>query len=503
MNPRWERNSYQINSIEKSIERNKEKIKAIKQDETLTEDIKEAKILDTQYLINDLQKEIENLKKPFYELVKEAREDLKKLYLDVEDERPWAVAWSGGKDSTVVMGLVVSMLEELSKEQHVRKVYAVMSDTKMENPNLEKHMHDQVRLLNIHAEKKDLPIRAKIVSRETKNSYFYLVLGKGYFLPQNNGTGRWCTSQLKINPQNKALKEIDPSYIVIGTRLSESAKRKASIKKWRNDDNSRLNQKIGEHVSMKNSNTFMPIVDFTIDDVWEYLQKEGVSWSSTHSVRKLYRDATGECGFTSPKSTEAKASILESCGARFGCWSCPVILKDKSTEEMAKRGNEWMKPLSDWRLLQLKVMGDFKPEKPEGQKRKQRSKVLRLWEEIGREIKFITKSGHKIDGKRMIDKKTGEARDDWGTVTVEARKYLFDKLLETQGEVNKLRFQQGLEPLELISQEEIDIIKERWEEDKKIRPWLVTNVNKIPISRLEDLLKEGERRTELINNEVI
>jgi DNA sulfur modification protein DndC len=307
--------------------------------------VKKAKIADLQDMINDLEKEIENLKKPFEEVVKEARDDLRKLYLDNEDERPWVVAWSGGKDSTTVMGLIVSMLEELPKEQHVRKIYAIMSDTKMENPNLEEHMHEQVKLLNTYAKEKKLPIEAKIVSRPTDQSYFYLVLGKGYFLPQNNGRGRWCTQRLKISPQDKVLKKINPSYIIIGTRLSESAKRKASIKKWRNDEG--LNLKIGEHVSMKKSNTFMAIVDFTIDDVWEYLQKERLGWSSTHSVRKLYRDATGECGFTSPKRTEKKATILESCGARFGCWSCPVILKDKSTEEMAKRGNSWMKPLSE------------------------------------------------------------------------------------------------------------------------------------------------------------
>jgi DNA sulfur modification protein DndC len=146
-------------------------------------------------------------------------------------------------------------------------------------------------------------------------------------------------------------------------------------------------------------------------------------------------------------------------------------------------------------------MGDYKPEKPEGQKRKQRSKVLRLWEEIGREIKFITKSGHKMNGKRMVDKK-GNVRDDWGTLTVEARKYLFGKLMETKEQVNELRAKQGLKPLEIISQEEIDMIKARWEEDEKYRPWLITNVNKIPIEKIEELLAEGERKTELINNEI-
>lgn len=497
INPRWERNERDIKALERAIERSKAEIESLEKDEELSEKVKEAKILDLRDLTEDLMNEIRNLKKSFTEIVEEARNDLMELYYDEEDKRDWAVAWSGGKDSTVVMGLVVSMLEKIPEDRRKRKIHAVMSDTKMENPNLEGHMHEQVERLNEYAERNGLPISAKIVSRDLEQSYFYLVLGKGYFLPQNNGTGRWCTARLKIHPQNEELKRINPSFILMGTRLSESMKRKQSIKKWRKD--SSLNAKIGEHVNLKESNTFMPIVDFTIDDVWEYLQKEGTSWSSTHGVRTLYRDATGECGFTSPKRTEMKATVLESCGARFGCWTCPVILKDKSTEEMAKRGNDWMKPLSEWRFLQLKVMGDYKPDRPEGQRRKQRSKVLRTWEEVGREVKLITKSGHKMDGKRMLDRKTGEPRDDHGTVTVEARKYLFDKLLETQEEVNKLRIQSGLEPLELIGKEEQRMIKERWEEDAKERPWLLTNVNKIPFCKFEEWIREGERRTELIN----
>ena len=490
INPRWKGNEYMIGQLERSIENKREKLKSEESDE---------KRRDINEEIADLEREIENLKKPFEQLVAEAKEDLQKIYLDDSDKRDWAVAWSGGKDSTCVMGLVVKMLEELPEEKRTRRVYAVMSDTLMENPNLEEYMREQVYLLNKYAKEKDLPIEAKRVVRPNDQSYFYLVIGKGYFLPQNNGAGRWCTDRLKIQPQNKALEQIDPSFILMGVRLSESAKRKSSIKKWRGTDD-RVGTKIGEHVNLKKSNTFMPIVDFTIEDVWQYLQKERLGWSSTHKVRTLYREATGECGFTNPKKTEAKATVSESCGARFGCWNCPVILKDKSTEEMSK-ANPWMKPLLEWRMLQLKVMGDYKPDRPEGQRKKVRSKVLRVWERIGGEIKFVTKSGHKMDGKRMIDRKTGEIRDDQGTLTIEARKYLLESLLKTQEEVNELREEHGLAPISLISDEEIAMIHERWEEDRKERPWLITNVRGLPISRIDELVAEGERETDEITRQ--
>jgi len=96
-------------------------------------------------------------------------------------------------------------------------------------------------------------------------------------------------------------------------------------------------------------------------------------------------------------------------------------------------------------------------------------------------------------------RKPKEPRDDQGTVTIEARKWLFDKLIKAQGEVNKLRIQQGLQPLQLIEHDEIEMIKQRWEEDEKERPWLKTNVNNTSINRLDELLAEGEEFTRKVN----
>jgi DNA sulfur modification protein DndC len=187
---------------------------------------------------------------------------LMRMYTDAEDTRDWAVAWSGGKDSTAVMGIVTQMLESLPPDKRKRRIHAVMSDTKTENPELGAYMHDQVDKLNAYAKRKKLPVDATVVSRPVEQSYFVLTLGRGYFMPQNNGRGRWCTDRLKIQPQNEKLREINPSYILIGTRTSESAKRAQSIAKWS------INDRIGEHASLPETNTFMAIVDWTIDDVW-------------------------------------------------------------------------------------------------------------------------------------------------------------------------------------------------------------------------------------------
>lgn len=415
--------------------------------------------------------------KSFTQKLAEAQIDLLKLYIDDKDTRPWAVAWSGGKDSTAVMGILVNALESLPKEKRTRPVYAVMSDTKAENPELAAYMHDQVNKLNAYAYKRELPIEAEIVSRPIDKSYFVLTLGRGYFMPLNNGQGRWCTDRLKIQPSNDKLRDIDPSFILIGARLTESAKRKASIEKWTEDEE--VDNKIGMHSSLPNTKTFMPIVDFDIEDVWHYLAMNRLGWSTTAEVRRLYKEATGECGINNPKGVEAVAKDMEGCGARFGCWMCPVIMSDRSTEEMSKT-HEWMEPLGVWRTLQMKVYGNYKPNRPAGQKRKERSAVLRKWEAINEKINVITKCGFSRKGTRM--------KDGQGTFTLEARKYLFRELIEVQQLVNRLRGMESLEPLELISDEEVEKIKELWAEDERESPHVLTNAAGIPFENIHSLL---------------
>jgi DNA sulfur modification protein DndC len=394
------------------------------------------------------------------ELVLTTKAVIQKMYLDDSDTRDWAVAYSGGKDSTAVMGLVVSVMESLPLEKRWRRVHAVMSDTEMENPLVKEHMHKQARLINEYASKKELPLDVTVVSRETRESYMVKVLGMGYPLPMNNGKARWCTDRLKIKPQDKYLKAINPSFILTGVRKAESSQRANSIEKWS------ISEFIGNHVSLKKAHTFNPIVHWTVQDVWKFLEMEGISWGSTLSVRTIYRDATGECGFTNPEGTEKKG--WEACGARHGCWNCPVILKDRSTENMSEK-HTWLEPLTYWRTLQLKIYGNYK----------NRSKAGKA---IADKIKLITKCGYNRKGVRM--------EDGQGTLTLAARQFLFAELLETEKMVNRLRRMSNLDAVRLISDEEIKLIKEYWEEDLAKNPHVLSNQLGLDIKDLEDLIND-------------
>jgi DNA sulfur modification protein DndC len=390
------------------------------------------------------------------ELVTLTKAVIKKMYLDETDQRPWAVAFSGGKDSTAVMGLVVSVIESLDPEQRWRTIHGVMSDTIVENPLVEVHMLEQMDAINKYCQSCNLPISVTMVKRELKESYFVKVLGLGYPLPLNNGRGRWCTDRLKIVPQDKHLKEINPSYILTGVRSSESTMRAASIEKWS------ISEFIGNHVSLKDRHTFNPIVNWTIQDVWKFLELEGLAWGSTLSVRTIYKDATGECGFTNPEEVGKKS--VEVCGARHGCWLCPVVLKDRSTEKMSEK-HTWMEPLTEWRVLQLRLHG------AENHKRK-------AFKERNEKIKAITKAGYNRKGTKM--------EEGQGTLTVTAREYLAGCLLETQALVNRMRKLSNLEPLSLISDEEILLIKNLWLKDRIERPYLIGK----PLDEIMELIEE-------------
>jgi DNA sulfur modification protein DndC len=377
------------------------------------------------------------------ELVLATKAVIMEMYLDESDQRPWAVAFSGGKDSTAVMGLIVSVIESLAPEKRNREIHGVMSDTIVENPLVENHMLKQMDSINTYCQTKNLPISVTMVKRELKESYFVKTLGLGYPLPLNNGRGRWCTHRLKIQPQDKHLKEINPSYILTGVRKSESTSRAASIDKWH------ISEFIGNHVSLKDSHTFNPIVNWTISDVWKYLEMEGLPWGSTLSVRTIYKDATGECGFTNPEEVGKKS--VEVCGARHGCWLCPVVLKDRSTEKMSEK-HEWLEPLTEWRVTQLRVYG------ADNHSRK-------AFKDRNNEIKKVTKAGYNRKGLKM--------EEGQGTLTVNARKYLLNELLETESIVNRIRKLSNLEPITLVSTEEIELIKQLWELDIAEKPHLI------------------------------
>jgi DNA sulfur modification protein DndC len=273
-------------------------------------------------------------------IIQKTKKELLSLYQT--DDRPWVIAFSGGKDSTVLLQLVYEMLLE-NKTTVFKRVLVLCSDTGVESPNvfayLKRTLHNIIR----HSNKLALPLNVKIICPQPEESFWGMLIGKGY--PSPTRWFRWCTSRMKIRPARKIIEKIAKEHgsviLLLGTRLDESLARKNRM------ESREYNQKgLNPHHEIPNALVASPIADWTTDQIWEFLRiKNPPPWGGSHDdLRNLYSQATGgECHFILDLLTP-------SCGgSRFGCWTCTVVKEDVSMKGFISSGENWMLPLNEFR----------------------------------------------------------------------------------------------------------------------------------------------------------
>ncbi|GAB6150347.1 DNA phosphorothioation system sulfurtransferase DndC [Clostridium novyi] len=278
-------------------------------------------------------------------------EEMKMVYKN--DNRPWVIGYSGGKDSTTVVQLAFMMLESLSPEERHKNVYIVSSDTLIENPIVLGYLKLNSQLINDGAKAKGLPLYTHIVHPDYNNTYWTNIIGKGLPTPTSIRF-RWCTERLKIKPSNtfieNKVKENGEVVVLLGVRKSESIARGIRIKNREIEG-----YLLTPHVTLQNTYVYNPIVDLSTDDVWDILLDNNgkTPWNTNNQdLFKLYTGADGgECPFTVTNDKETP-----SCGnSRFGCWICTVVNKDKSLTGFIENGEEWLQPLLDFRTWILNI----------------------------------------------------------------------------------------------------------------------------------------------------
>ena len=346
------------------------------------------------------------------EKIRAAKRELRDEYLQPHD-KPWVIGFSGGKDSMLVAHLVVEALLSVPPDERKRRVYLISNNTLVESPVFEEHTD---RTLNDIADNIDalrIPLEVVRTTPLPDESFWVNILGKGY--PAPNRSFRWCTDRMKIRPTSRFIRELvshtGEAILLLGTRRAESSARAARIAKHELKTEGRFTP----HADHKGVWVYAPIVEFTTDEVWLTLLQSKPAWGGTyHHIITLYKNALGgECPFIVSKDD------APSCGsnsARFGCWTCTVVEKDNSIEALIAAGHQELLPLADFRN-RLKAVS----EDPE-----LRCKVRR----------------------------TGQP--GLGPLTFEARRMLLDELLAIQEETG----------MTLISDLEIRLIREQWEQDK-------------------------------------
>lgn len=318
---------------------------------------------------------------------------------------PWILGFSGGKDSSALLKLLFVALQRMDKRP--KPVTVLYCDTGVEIPIVRSLALKTLNGIAKEAKLNDIPVLVKIVYPGMKNRFFVKVIGRGYPPPTNKF--RWCTDRLRINPVKRFLNdEIDgKSIVLLGIRRGESLERDKTISRHKMKEKYYFRQS-----ENPNAEIFSPIVEYSTEDIWTTL----VVLSEPQSINinrllKLYKDASGECPIIrDPKGIP--------CGkGRFGCWTCTVVRRDRAVESMTNRGYNQMIPLLNFRNWLMEI----------------------------RENTSYRCRTHRNNKPGL------------GPFTLTARKEILKRLFKTQTQSQ----------LKLITEEELNLIYEFWEEDKR------------------------------------
>lgn len=362
--------------------------------------------------------------------------EIQRVYLS--DTRPWVIGYSGGKDSTLTAMVVFEAISQLPEEQRKKEIHIVSSDTMVENPLILNYLKKNIDMMNEYSTKTHLNIFSKLVKPEVSETFWSLLLGKGYPSPRQKF--RWCTHRLKIKPIDEYINHLANTHgsvvVILGVRSAESNSRKASIEEHTIDGKT-----LKTHTTNKNAFVYAPIEHLSNDDVWACLLNSLSPWGFENNLLlSLYRDASEESECNIQQDIDAP-----SCGkSRFGCWICTVVAKDKSLSGFIYTGYEELEPLLEFRNELVDVR-----ENPE------------------------YRQNYRMNGKIYYVGSEENERRGLGPFSLEGRKRLMRKLLESQEEFNealsyaeKKRFTIDQDKYhELVTKEELEYIRSQWIEE--------------------------------------
>lgn len=352
-----------------------------------------------------------------------------------EDELPWIIGYSGGKDSTTVLQLVWRAVESIPLEERTKKIFVISTDTLVENPVVAEWVKLSLTKINFASKKGKMNIKAHRLTPKLEDRFWVNLIGKGYPAPRPKF--RWCTSRLKINASTDFVRNIatetGEAILFLGTRSGESQARKKVMERHEGSTRELLSR--NGDARLDRVWIFPPIADWSSDDVWEYLIENENAWGhSNMELFHLYKGATpdAECPLVVDSTTP-------SCGdSRFGCYVCTMVDKDKSMMAMIQNDEDkkWMIPLAQLRENKLSTSGDFEN---------------RDFRRMDRTISVYQKK----EGPGLIH----------GPYKQTYREELLLELLKAQTQIRK-DAPHGLENFELILIEELEEIRRIWIDEK-------------------------------------
>jgi DNA sulfur modification protein DndC len=355
--------------------------------------------------------------------VKKLEEEILQEYLADDNNRPWIIGFSGGKDSTMLLQLVWNTIRKnVPPEARTlggRPIYIICNNTLVENPKILEFVRRTIKNIRKAAVREQMPVTIHETTPKLEDSFWVNLIGKGY--PAPNNMFRWCTERLKISPTTRfildKINQHGEVIILLGTRSDESANRARSIKKYEV-----AGTRLRKH-TLPNAYVFNPIKDVLTTEVWAYLLQSPSPWNGTNKeLITLYNNSSGgDC----PLVTDISSP---SCGnSRFGCWVCTVVKRDRSMEALIENGEDWMQPMMEIR--------DY------------------LAATINREDENFDVTKYRMPVRRNL-------ADGPGPYWPEVRKLILEKVLRAQKII-----QQEQKGVELISYQELVAIQVIWHRD--------------------------------------
>jgi DNA sulfur modification protein DndC len=350
------------------------------------------------------------------------------LYLEIQDlykryRLPWVVGLSGGKDSTTATQLVWCALERLPVEERRYPVFVVGGDTLVEDPAMAARLTLSLDRITEASRRHGMNFSGHLVRPALSQRYFVNLIGRGYPAPTSHF--RWCTDRLKVAPASAFIEERVSQFheviLVLGAREQESTTRAQTMRAYEIPG-----QLLRRHSTLPNAWIYAPIAKWGMQEVWTYLLNNQSPWGdSNRELRVLYKQGEGECPLVVDSSTPTCG------GGRYGCWTCTVSTHNRSIEARYEEGEDWLKPLLDFReLLQTTI-------------------------DPARKLEFRDVRQRRTN--RINLTRRGEVSPR--SYTLETRRMLLHRLLEAQVQVQS----EGPDPaLQLISLEELREIRRIW-----------------------------------------
>lgn len=328
-----------------------------------------------------------------------------------EDHRHWAVAFSGGKDSTTVATVIAHAIwsGQVKAPETLTVLYA---DTRQEIPPLQ---INATAILRLFAER---GVRTEVVLPAIDDRYFVYMLGRG--VPPPSNTFRWCTGQLKVEPMLASLaglrQQIGEKILMItGVRVGESAARDQRIALSCGRNGAECGQGwFQEARSDAIADTLAPILHWRVCHVWDWLRFEAPTLGfPTGLVADVYG---GE--------------QAQEINCRTGCIGCPLAQRDTALDNVLRLPAwEYLYPLKELRPLYRELKhSQYRLRKDGTERRKDGSLVA--------------------NPMRM------------GPLTLEARRYGLAGVLSVQERINAAAADLSRPGIDLINDEEESRIRE-------------------------------------------